>query len=242
VALVNEAAAALLSRVRGNVLGLTLADEGGRQGEIVGIVRDVPFRTLQRRSGPMIYFPYYQAFTPSLSIVIGTTALPSSELTASIEASFKDISAGLLMSVTTLQAHLARTATAADRLIIGVVQVFAGLATLLSFIGVIGVTSDAVARRTPEIALRLALGAPRWRIVGGVMRYGTGLAVVGVTAGLLLCFVGFLFVEPRLDGTRGPEPVMWLLAPAVLLVTMAAGTLLPARRALSVDPARLLRD
>ena len=45
--------------------------------------------------------------------------------------------------------------------------------------------ADAVARRTPEIALRLALGAPRWRIVSGVMRYGTGLAVIGVTAGLL---------------------------------------------------------
>ena len=74
------------------------------------------------------------------------------------------------------------------------------------------------------------------------MRYGTGLAVVGVTAGLLLSFVGFLFVEPRLDGSRGPEPLVWLAAPVVLLVTMAVGTLLPARRALAVDPARLLRD
>lgn len=242
VALVNEAAANLLSTIRGNVLGLTLADEGGRRGEIVGVVREVPFRTLQRRATPMIYFSYYQEFSPSISLVIGTPAPLSSDLLASIATNLDAVSDGKFLSVTTLQTHLTLTATAADRLITGVVQVFAGLATMLSFIGVIGVTSDAVARRTPEIALRLALGAPRWRIVSGVMRYGTGLAVIGVTAGLLLCFVGFLFVEPRLDGSRGPEPVMWLLAPLVLLVTMAAGTLLPARRALAVDPARLLRD
>ena len=242
VALVNEAAVPLLNTVRANVLGMTLMNAGGRTGEIVGIVREVPLRTLQLRSGPMIYLPYYQQFSPSLSIVIGTRTAPSQELLASVAANLDPVKDGKFLGVTTLQTHLAQTATAADRLISGVVQVFAALATLLSFIGVIGVTSDAVARRTPEIALRLALGAPRWRIVGGVMRYGTGLAVVGVTAGLLLCFVGFLFVEPRLDGSRGPEPIIWFVAPAVLLLTMAAGTLLPARRALAVDPARLLRD
>jgi ABC-type antimicrobial peptide transport system permease subunit len=242
VALVNEAAVPLLNTVRANVLGMTLMNAGGRTGEIVGIVREVPLRTLQRRSGPMIYLPYYQQFSPSLSIVIGTRTAPSQELLASVAANLDPVKDGKFLGVTTLQTHLAQTATAADRLISGVVQVFAALATLLSFIGVIGVTSDAVARRTPEIALRLALGAPRWRIVGGVMRYGTGLAVIGVTAGLLLCFVGFLFVEPRLDGSRGPEPIIWFAAPIVLLVTMAAGTLLPARRALAVDPARLLRD
>ena len=242
VALVNEAAVPLLNTVRANVLGMSLMNASGRTGEIVGIVREVPFRTLQRRSEPTIYFPYYQQFSPSLSIVIGTKTAPSQELLTSVAANLENVKDGKFLSVTTMQTHLAQTATAADRLITGVVQVFAGLATLLSFIGVIGVTSDAVARRTPEIALRLALGAPRWRIVGGVMRYGTGLAVVGVTAGLLLCFAGFLFVEPRLDGSRGPEPAVWLAAPIILLVTMAVGTLLPARRALAVDPARLLRD
>ena len=242
VALINEAAVPLLSTVRDNVLGMTLLDEGGRAGEIVGIVRELPFRTMQQRSGPMIYFPYYQQFSPSLTMIVGTRTAPSHELLTSVASSLDAVQDGKLLGVTTLQTHLAQTATAADRLIRGVVQAFAGLATLLSFIGVIGVTSDAVARRTQEIALRLALGAPRWRIVGGVMRYGTGLAVVGVTAGLLLSFVGFLFVEPRLDGSRGPEPLMWLAAPVILLVTMAVGTLLPARRALAVDPARLLRD
>jgi len=242
VALVNEAAARVLSTVRDNVLGLSLVDAGGRKGEIVGVVREVPFRTLQRRAEPMIYFPYYQQFSPSLSLVIQPSVPITNDLLASVASNLDAVEDGRLSGVTTLQDHLARTAAAADRLIIGVVQVFAGLATLLSFVGVIGVTSDAVVRRTPEIALRLALGAPRWRIVGGVVRYGTSLAMAGVTVGLLVCFVGFLFVEPRLDGSRGPEPLMWIAAPVVLLFTMAAGTLLPARRAIAVDPARLLRE
>jgi ABC-type antimicrobial peptide transport system permease subunit len=113
---------------------------------------------------------------------------------------------------------------------------------LLSLIGVTGVTSDAVARRTPEIALRMALGAPGWRIVAGVMMYGARLAVLGATAGVLLCLGVLRFVQPLPDGSRGPEVMIWIAAPAVLVLMMLFGTLLPARRALGVNPALLLRE
>jgi ABC-type antimicrobial peptide transport system permease subunit len=122
------------------------------------------------------------------------------------------------------------------------VRVFAGLAVFLSLIGVTGVTSDAVARRTPEIALRMALGAPSWRIVAGVMMYGARLAVMGATAGVLFCVGALQFIEPLHDGSRGPEFMVWATAPVVLVLMMVIGTLLPARRALAVDPALLLRE
>ena len=243
VALVNEAAMPLLSGNGLPVLGKTLLDPDGRSSEIVGVVRETPFRTLQTRARPMIYLAYYQRFPRTLSLVIDRPeAPPTGDLAASVAASLASVQSDSITAVTTMQDHLALTATAADRLVTGVVRVFAGLAVFLSLIGVTGVTSDAVARRTPEIALRMALGAPSWRIVGGVVVYGARLAVIGATAGVLLCLAALQFVEPLADGTKGPQFIVWAAAPAVLVIMMVLGTLLPARKALAVDPALLLRE
>ncbi len=134
------------------------------------------------------------------------------------------------------------TSMAPDRLVVGVVHVFAGLAVLLSMIGVSGVTSDAVSRRAPEIALRIALGAPRWRIMGAVILYGAHLAAIGVTVAILLCLGVLQFVEPLTDGSRGPAFAVWIAAPALLLLMTVVSAVAPARRAVSIDPAVLLRD
>jgi ABC-type antimicrobial peptide transport system permease subunit len=243
VALVNEAAVPLLTGTGSPVLGRTLLDPDGRPSEVVGVVREIPFRTLQSRARPMIYLAYSQRFPSTLSLVIDRPeSPPAGDLSAVVAASLASVRSDSITAVTTMQEHLSQTATAADRLVTGVVRVFAGLAVLLSLVGVVGVTSDAVARRTPEIALRMALGAPSWRIVAGVMMYGARLAVFGATVGVLLCLAGLRFVEPLADGTKGPQLVIWAAAPAVLVLMMVLGTLLPARRALAVDPARLLRE
>jgi ABC-type lipoprotein release transport system permease subunit len=88
----------------------------------------------------------------------------------------------------------------------------------------------------------MALGAPSWRVVSGVMMYGARLAMIGATAGLLVCLGVLPFVEPLPDGSRGPDVMIWIAAPAVLVLMMLVGTLLPARRALAVNPALLLRE
>lgn len=243
VALVNEAAVPLLTGTGSPVLGRTLLDPDGRPNEVVGVVREMPFRTLQSRARPMIYLAYSQRFPSTLSLVIDRPeSPPAGDLSAVVAASLASVQRDSITAVTTMQEHLALTSTAADRLVTGVVRVFAGLAVFLSLIGVIGVTSDAVARRTPEIALRMALGAPSWRIVAGVMMYGARLAVFGATVGVLMCLAALRFVEPLADGTKGPALIVWAAAPAVLVLMMLFGTLLPARRALAVDPARLLRE
>ena len=243
VALVNEAAVPLLGAGGRPVLGMSVFDPDGRSTEIIGVVREMPVRTLQPRARPMIYLAYRQQFHPTLALVIAPPAVaPPVDLPAIVASSLATVEGDdYITAVTTLQDHLAMTSSAADRLVTGIVRAFAGLAVLLSLIGVTGVTSDAVARRTPEIALRMALGAPSWRIVGGVMMYGARLAVTGATAGLVLCALALPLFEPLPDGSRGPELVIWAAAPAVLVLMMVFGTLLPARRALRVDPALLLR-
>jgi ABC-type antimicrobial peptide transport system permease subunit len=243
VALVNEAALPLLTGAGTPVLGMTLLDPDQRSSEIVGVVRETPFRTLQQRARPMIFLAYSQRFPSTLSLVIDRPkSQPMGDLSASVEATLASVSRDSITAVTTMQEHLALTSTAADRLVTGIVRVFAGLAVFLSLVGVTGVTSDAVARRTPEIALRMALGAPSWRVVSGVMMYGARLAMIGATAGLLVCLGVLPFVEPLPDGSRGPDVMIWIAAPAVLVLMMLVGTLLPARRALAVNPALLLRE
>jgi cell division protein FtsX len=243
VALVNEEAAALIrSTDRPNPLGTTLVDPAGRSFEIVGLVREAPFRTLQPRARPTVYLPYRQHYPSSVFLVAGGGARWTPETLARVEASLAAVGKGRVTSVTTLQHHLQWTAEPADRLVTTVVELFAGLAMLLSMIGVSGVTSDAVARRKSEIALRMALGAPRWRIAGGVFVYGLRLAMTGAVAGVTVCLVGFRVLPPLPDGSRGPALWVWCAAIAGLGLLVVSGALMPARRALAVDPSRLLRE
>jgi ABC-type lipoprotein release transport system permease subunit len=243
VALVNLQAAELIRSTTGqNPLGQSLREPHGRAFEIVGLVREATFRTLQAHPEPAVYLPYSQHQMTSLFLIaIGNGSRPPGT-TARVAERLSSVKTGRLTSVTTLQEHLHNTAAPADRLVTTVVQVFAGLAVLLSLIGVTGVTMDVVARRTPEIALRIALGAPRWRIVSGVVTYGVRLAVAGATVGILACLAVFRFVAPMPDGSRGPALWLWAAAPAVLLCMVIVSTLVPARRALGVDPSRLLRE
>lgn len=243
VAVVNLEAATLITSATGlSPLGQRLVDPDDRSVEIVGLVREASFRTLQSRAAPTIYLPYRQNYPTSMFLIAGGNQFWPSSTVDAVAARLGTVRRGRFVSATTLQAHLHKTAAPADRLVTTVVQVFAGLAVLLSLVGVTGVTTDAVTRRTAEIALRVALGAPRWRIVSGVMTYGARLAFLGASAGVVICLVGFRFVTPLPDGTRGPALWFWVAAILVLIAVVMIGSLLPARRALAVDPSRLLRE
>jgi ABC-type antimicrobial peptide transport system permease subunit len=240
VALVNEEAAAQIGAP--TAIGMAVVGPDGRRSEIVGVVRESPFRTLQPRAKPTVFYSSRQRGFSAVNLIVRVDGRASGAAVAAVTARLVDVRGGKVTAVTTLQDHLQQTSAPADRLITTVVQAFAGLAVLLSLIGVTGVTSDAVARRTPEIALRMALGAPRWRIVADVVTYGTRLAVAGSAVGVALCLAAFRLVEPLPDGGRGPDLWIWAAAPLTLVVMVVLGTLVPARRALAVEPSRLLRE
>ena len=123
----------------------------------------------------------------------------------------------------------------------GLVASFAGLALLLAAIGIYGVVSSAVARRTREIGLRMALGANR----GGVLRLVMGQGMTPVLAGVALGIAGSFALSRLIGGFLfGVPPTDWvtfLAAPAVLCVVAFAANLAPARRAATVDPIVALR-
>ena len=128
-----------------------------------------------------------------------------------------------------------------DRLMATLSAAFALLAVLLSAIGLYGVISYMVARRSNEIGLRMALGAGRGRVIGLVMRETALLLVAGVTVGLMLAYWASQSAANLLYGVKPTDPVTLVSAIAFLTITAAAASFAPARRAAALEPMKALR-
>jgi ABC-type antimicrobial peptide transport system permease subunit len=118
---------------------------------------------------------------------------------------------------------------------------FAGLATLLAAIGLYGVLAYSVAQRTPEIGVRLALGADATRIRQMILGHVGRLAIGGVAVGLVAAVMLGRYAASLLFRVEGVDPTVMLAAVAVVIVVSLAAAMVPAYRASRVDPARALR-
>jgi ABC-type antimicrobial peptide transport system permease subunit len=226
----------------GHAVGAAIVDAEGRRTEIVGVVRGVALGTAKRRADPTIYYSMTQEFRPRLTLIAGT-AKADAVLVALVRSRVEAV-AGSATSpvVTTLEAHLSRTALAVERIASVLVSLFAGIAVALGILGLYGAMAEAARQRRRETAVRVALGAPRWRIVGRVFVDGGRLALAGVVAGL----VGSLFVGRWLArATATPaSPTVWtcLAAVAILTVAVILASILPARRSTMLNPFTSARD
>jgi predicted permease len=119
--------------------------------------------------------------------------------------------------------------------------VFGVLALLVAAIGLYSVISYLVTQRRHELGVRIALGAQIGNIVGLVMRYGVGLAVVGIVIGMVLAFNASRWIEPLLFETSPRNPMVFALVAAMLLAVALVASLVPAWRASRVDPIEALR-
>jgi ABC-type antimicrobial peptide transport system permease subunit len=118
---------------------------------------------------------------------------------------------------------------------------FGGLGTLLAAIGLYGVIAFSVTRRTREIGVRMAIGADRGRVLGLIMRQGLVLLVVGAVAGIALAAAAAQVLSGVLYGVGAFDPVAWLTALVVLASTAGLANLVPALRAMRVNPVTALR-
>jgi len=122
------------------------------------------------------------------------------------------------------------------------VGAFAALAMLLAAIGIYGVVSSAVAQRTQEIGVRMALGASRESVVGMMVRQGMRFVLAGVALGLITSWGFTRVLTGFLYGVKATDTLTFALAPVVLCLVALAANLAPARRAASIDPASALRE
>jgi ABC-type antimicrobial peptide transport system permease subunit len=119
---------------------------------------------------------------------------------------------------------------------------FAGLAVLLAVVGIYGVVAFGVEQRTHEIGLRVALGAPRAAVMGLVLRQGAVPVAVGVAVGLVGAFAVGRAMKELLFNIEPGDPVTFIGMPLLLAAAAFVACLVPARRALAVDPAKALRS
>ena len=221
-------------------VGHKLLDSHGIAYEIVGVVKSGRYRTLQEAPESMVYFPLAQRDQEYMHLVV-RTAQSAAPAVAALPALLRGVDPGLeLKRATTFDGHLAEALTL-DRILTTVVALCGVAALALATMGVYGVVGDAVRRRTPEIGLRVALGAPSSRILGLVFREGLPLTALGSAAGIggavILSRVLRMFVHavPSVD-----LPSLAIVPVGLLLVVVGAAVV-PLRRALRVSPTIALR-
>jgi predicted permease len=128
------------------------------------------------------------------------------------------------------------------RLMFSLLGAFSITATLLAVLGLYSVISYSVVERAREMAIRQALGAPRTRILGLVLRQGIGLALAGIAFGIAAAALLTRLLSSMLFGVKAIDPVTFLLAAALFLAVALAASYIPARRAAAVDPMAALRQ
>jgi putative ABC transport system permease protein len=183
---------------------------------------------------------FLQEFSSSSFIVARTTG-DADRVATQMLATLREIDPGIMViQAKTMSRHLA-TMLLPARLGAMAFALFAALALALAVLGVYGVVGYAVARRTREAGIRLAVGAQPSAVVRLLMREGVTLVIVGTVIGTALGFGSAQVLRTLLYGVGAGDPVTFLGAPALLLLVGVVAAFLPARRAGRVDPARVLR-
>jgi len=211
---------------------------------VVGVVGDTKQYSLGEPPSPAMYLPYAQApatflmqdITMVLRAGADSLALASAARRA-VQAVDPDLP---VFDVATMDQLVYRSASA-PRFNTALLGIFAALALVLAAVGIYGVMSYAVAQRTHEIGVRVALGAEASDILRQVVRQGMLPAVIGIATGTAGAWGATRFLSSLLFGVRPTDPMTFTLVPMLLAAVGVLACLLPARRATKVDPVVALR-
>jgi predicted permease len=223
-------------------LGWHLPGQQKTERPIVGVVDDAVRREVTDVPQPEIYVCALQAppRNSDLSLVVRTAGDPH-QLAPGLRAAVHEADPSVpVEQVATLEDLISRSVET-PRLYAMVLAAFAGFALLIAAVGLFGVLSQSVAQRAREIGIRSALGATARDIVVLVARQSALIVAAGIGAGFLISFWAAGLLRSLLFGVTSRDPIAFLTVAALLLVVALAATLIPARRAAHVDPAKVLR-
>jgi len=211
---------------------------------IVGVVGDAKQDNLGAPPMPAMYLPYAQSpaefLMEDITLVV-RTALPPLSLVDSARHAVESVDPDLpVFEVATMEQLVYRSASA-PRFNTVLLGVFAALALVLAAIGIYGVMSYAVTRRTHEIGVRMALGARARDVLGQVIAQGMRRALTGIVLGLAGALALTRFLSSLLYGVRPADPATFLAVSLLLLAVSLLACYIPARRAATVDPMIALR-
>ncbi len=207
---------------------------------VVGIVGDVKFTSLTKDAEPEFYEPYPQRPVEAMVLAVRTASDPS-RLAAPLRQAVIETDPGQPVTRVMAMAQLVSDSVGTPRLSAALLAAFGTTALLLSAIGIYGVISFSVTRRTREIGVRLALGATRRDVVRMVVRQAVTLAATGVATGIVAALPLTRFLQGMLFEVEAVEPFTYLAA-SVLLITIAAlAAYVPAQRAGRISLSAALR-
>lgn len=207
--------------------------------EVVGIVRHIQNQELRRRGLPQIWVTY--AIRPYAGLDLALRASNPAALVPAVKSTVQRLGAGRPVHDVRLLDDSVAEASADTRFALFVLGVFAAVALLLTAVGVYGVVAYATARRTREIAVRLALGADARGIVALVVREGAGWTLAGIGAGIAGAFALSSYLRALLFHVGARDPLTFAGVAALLALVSLAATAIPALRAVRVDPMLALR-
>jgi predicted permease len=243
VVLVNEAMA---RRVFGSddPIGQHVRTGPGATGPwttIIGVVGDIRHGGLEEEPQPEFYITYLQGGPPvGPFIVLRTTGDPSL-LAETVRAEARRIDKNLPLYDMRTMSTLRSEAVSTRRFVLLIVGAFGALALGLAAIGVYGVMSLIVSERTREVGVRLALGAEPSQLLRMIVMQAAKLAGIGVVIGVIVALPLAPLLDSQLYGIQSFDPMTFISVPVVLLAIAALAALVPARKAMRIDPLAALR-
>jgi predicted permease len=209
--------------------------------EVIGVVKDAKYVSLDESTEPAAYYLYSQVLQQFYyDFEVRYSGEPHA-IIAAVRSAGASVDANLPLVYQGTLAEQVDRSVAGQSLIARLSTFFGCLAVFLASIGIYGLMSYGVVRRTNEIGIRVALGAPRSRIFWMILRNGLLLAITGLALGVPIALAAGRLVSGMLFGIRPADPATIVFAAALLVALVVTAGYLPARRAMRVDPMVALR-
>jgi len=219
---------------------VSLSGPQGHWLEIVGTVRDSTYSALGETVRPVAYLPLSQNHETGVTLYVRAT-VPPGTLAAAVRREIQALEPNLpVPNIQTMEQTIG-TSLYAPRMGAWLLTVFGGLALLLATIGVYGVLAYSTARRTREMGIRIALGAEARSVFGLIVREGMALVAMGIVAGIGIGWFTVRSLSGFLYGIEPTDAATFTVVTGVLAVVALAACLIPARRAMKVNPIVALR-
>ena len=208
--------------------------------EIVGVVGDIRNRSLNTEAKPAYYVPQTQVPFTQMIVVVRTSGDPHSLISAvtkEVGAADKELP---VFGIKTMEEYLAAS-VAAPRFNTTLLSIFAGVALILTVVGLYGVMSYSVAQRTSEIGIRMALGAQTRDVLSLIVMQGLKMVLIGTAIGIVSAIALMRLISSLLFGVTTKDPLTFAAVAFVLAIVALVACYIPARRAARVDPIEALR-
>jgi predicted permease len=224
-----------------NAIGQIISGDCGKERQVIGVVRDVRHLALERSSGSEMYIPMRQCEDYGSWDLVVRSRLPLTVLNSQVDASLRPIAPDLPKVSMRPLTQLVDRSVSPRRFTVLLLSGFAAFALVLASLGIYGVISYSVNRKTQEIGIRIALGASTSKVQGRIVMQTLGLAAIGMALGAMASSGLARSLSGLLFGITYGDPVTFSASAAVLLLVAGLAGYLPARRAARIDPMVALR-